>query len=323
MTAKYSDARQRPLSSKQTQPRIKRHDIVCLHTMVGSLTGTNEMFKQNGYGGTESHYGVGGKWGRDVGENLDGAVWQWQDRAFSADANLDGNYRVISIETADNAPKSPSDIQEWTTKQTEAIIDLVAWECSLAAHADCPSTWACHKGVMWEGVRVAIPPVLIPDTKSTRRGLALHRQGVEPAAGIGKLPGYLVSGGERWSEHAGKECPGDRRVKQFKEIIIPAVQARLKPQKTEDDVTPKELEDAIVKVLTTAKIVPNVPTEAQLAKDPNAKTTYFTVVGALGNVEHDQDAKNDTDAKTVSDVKAMLAALMVAHGVTPPEGVKP
>jgi hypothetical protein len=340
MASRYGKAKWKPLSSKQTQPAMKAHDIVCAHTMVGYLTSTNAMFRKNGYGGTESHYGLGGKWGGDKVANLDGELWQWQSRAHTADANLDGKYRVISIESADSAPSFSSDLPRWTPKQAAKLIDLIAWECSLAAHAACPSTWTCRKGVVWNGVRVAIPPVLIPDTKKSRRGLAVHRQGVKHSLGLGKVKGYLVAGGEKWSTATGKECPGNARVQQFEDEIIPAVQARLKapvkpaapkPPKQEEvaDVTKKELQDAIIEVLTTAEIVPNKPTAEQLKKDPTLKTTYYTVIGALANVELDQDSDRDSTradrgqrTTEVQEVKAMLAALMAMHGTELPEGVK-
>ena len=59
--------------------------------------------ERRGYQGTESHFGVGGRWGGDAKAGLDGTVWQWQDLLYTADANLDGAWDVISIETADNA----------------------------------------------------------------------------------------------------------------------------------------------------------------------------------------------------------------------------
>jgi N-acetylmuramoyl-L-alanine amidase len=119
---RYSKATWRPLG-EQTQPRMKRHDIICLHTMVGTLTGTDRMFKNNGYSGTESHFGIGGKWG----DGRDGEVLQWQDTEFQADANLDGNHRIISIETGDNFPKKAADIEPWTPKQLEALAQLIAY----------------------------------------------------------------------------------------------------------------------------------------------------------------------------------------------------
>jgi hypothetical protein len=182
-----------------------RHDIICLHTMVGFLTSTDVMFKKNGFGGTESHFGVGGIWGGDKAAKLDGVVYQWQDTEFSADANLNGNRRLISIETADNAPKLAKDIEPWTPKQCAAIIKLVAQLCR----------------------KYDIPAVLIPDSKPGRRGIGFHRQGIDP---------FRVEGGEVWSSSRGKECPGDRRIAQLKSVIIPGVRKALAGDKpvTED-----------------------------------------------------------------------------------------
>jgi hypothetical protein len=221
----------KPLSEHQTQARMKAHDIVCAHTMVNSLTGCDRDFRKGGFAGVEAHYGVGGVWGEDVdggpgGSSLDGVVWQWQERAFEAEANFRGNRRVISIETADNAPEHASGIEPWSDAQLGSIAAVMAWECSLEAHTDCPEDWDCHRGVEWRGIRVAIPPELVPDSKRSRRGLALHRQGVLHSQGFG-VPGFLVEGGERWSRAPGKECPGDERVRQFVEIVVPAVQARM------------------------------------------------------------------------------------------------
>jgi hypothetical protein len=209
----------KPLSSQQTQPAMTAHDIACAHTMVGNLTSTHGMFMENGYGGTESHVGVGGKWGPDADKGLDGVAYQWQDMRYSADANLDGSRRIISVETADNAPHDAADIQDWTQKQLDKLIEMFTRICSLDFHKNCPEHWVCRQGVVWNGVKVAIPPVLVPDSKPSRRGLAYHRQGINP---------WRVSGGEKWSKYDGKECPADRRIKQFKEIVIPAVQANIK-----------------------------------------------------------------------------------------------
>jgi len=214
MASRYPAAVFDPLGP-QTEDRMRAHDIFCFHTMAGSLAGTASLFESNGYGGTESHYGTGGD-----GE----PVRQWQDRAFTADANLDGNWHVISVENADKGPGFPAwtgdNVPPFTAVQLAQLVALTVWECSLEAHADCPAGWTCREGVMWEGVRVAIPPVLIPDTKPGRRGIAYHRQGID-----GSLPDMRVPGGELWSESRGKICPGDRRVAQIREVIIPRVQA--------------------------------------------------------------------------------------------------
>lgn len=173
----------RPLASNwAAQGRLARHDIICLHTMVGSLTGTDQYFRRDGYGGVEAHFGVGG----------DGTVYQWQDTDYRADANLNGNHRIISIETADHGPEFPkwsgSDVPAWTPAQIEQIAQIIARCCR-------------HYG---------IPCALVPDSRPERRGIAYHRQGCDP---------WRVAGGELWSSAYGKVCPGDRRIAQIPQVI--------------------------------------------------------------------------------------------------------
>lgn len=219
MANRYPAADWEPLGP-QTEDRMTSHDIICIHTMVGSLLGTDSMFKANGYGGTESHFGTGGN-----GER----VLQWQDLAFSADANLNGWRRVISIENADKGPGFPtwsgSDVPAFTDVQVDQLVDLVAWLCSKEAHSACPATWKCHQ--------VGIPAELIPDTLPGRRGIGYHRQGID-----GNLPDMRVPGGEEWSENFGKICPADRRIAQIKGALIPRVQARFNPRE-DVDMTPE------------------------------------------------------------------------------------
>lgn len=184
MAAKYPHARWRPLGP-QTQPRMTAYDIVCLHTMVGSLTGTDAYFRQSGYGGNESHFGVG----------HDGETFQWQDLDYSADANYRGSRHIISIETADTGAGFPkwnlndgAQVPTWTPAQVDRLADLVAWLCRT----------------------YNIPPTLITDSKPGRRGIGYHRLGV---------PGYVVAGGELWSTARGKVCPGTRRIAQIPTVV--------------------------------------------------------------------------------------------------------
>ncbi|WP_168945765.1 N-acetylmuramoyl-L-alanine amidase [Cellulosimicrobium aquatile] len=183
---------------------MRGHDVVCLHTMAGSFAGTKAMFLRDGYGGTESHYGVAGS----------GYAEQWQDRAHTADANLDGRWRVISIETADMGETFPPGAWSdppWTPAQFETLARIVAWECSPAAHADCPPSWTCH--------RVGIPLQLM--TNSSQRGVGYHRLGVDgafPTTGLeaGRLQ---RGGGERWSDQRGKACPGRNRIHRMPALV--------------------------------------------------------------------------------------------------------
>lgn len=200
----YPRAEHRPLGP-QTEPRMTGHDVVCLHTMVGYLSSTDRYFRAAngaGYAGTESHFGVGGKWGGDAVAGLDGTVWQWQDLAHQADANLGGNPTTISIETADNAARP---IAPWTPAQVESLAQLLAWLCAPATHAACPAAWTCR--------REGIPLSLIPDTLPGRRGIGYHRQGCDP---------WRVAGGVKWSDSRGKDCPTETRIAQIPAIIARA-----------------------------------------------------------------------------------------------------
>lgn len=200
---RYPDADWKPLGD-QTEPAMTGHDLVIVHTMVGYMYSTDIMFRSGGYSGTESHFGTGGAWGSDATRNLDGVVWQWQSLGYQADANLQANPIAISIETADNAPASASDILKWTPKQVDALARLIAWLCSKSAHSECPSDWTCHTS--------GIPLKLVNDSKPGRRGVAYHRQGIDP---------WRVSGGQQWSTSYGKECPGPKRIGQLTSEVLP------------------------------------------------------------------------------------------------------
>ena len=199
MATLYPRAEFDPLGP-QTAPRLRTHDIVCLHTMAGTFDNTDGMFHERGYRGTESHFGVAGS----------GRLKQWQDLDFQADANGDGNHRCISIETADKGESFPqwagSDVPDWTDAQIDVIVDLVGWLCET----------------------YDIPRALVPDSRPGHRGIAYHRLGVPHSTGDPDAPGgpWLVSGGELWTESVGKVCPGDRRIAQLKAIVIPRLQGR-------------------------------------------------------------------------------------------------
>jgi hypothetical protein len=184
----YSNAEWRPLAAGSPGVTMDAHDIVCVHTMVGSLATTESMFRQNGWAGTESHFGVGGP----ADGALDGTVYQWVDTDDQADANLQGNHRLISIETSDGGDET----NPWSDKQLDAITDIIVWACQT----------------------YAIPTTLIADSTPGQRGIGYHRQGVDP---------WRVAGGEKWSKANGKVCPGDVRIDQLVNAVIPRVQAEV------------------------------------------------------------------------------------------------
>jgi hypothetical protein len=188
----------RPLADNwNKQPRMRAWDIFCLHTMVGTLDGTDGYFRNSaangpGYAGTESHFGVG----------PDGTIYQWQDTDFQAEANGAGNDHVISSENADMGAPFPkwggSDVPAFTPQQIEANAQIAAW---------CQRTHG-------------IPLDPVPDSRRGRRGMAYHRLGVP------RNKGDRVSqtGGELWSSSAGKVCPGDRRIAQVPQVRSRAIQ---------------------------------------------------------------------------------------------------
>jgi hypothetical protein len=174
----------RPLpysSSPMTQ-----YDILCYHTMVGSLWGTDAYFRRGS--GVNSHFGVG----------YDGTIVQWVDTRYRSGANYNGNWHIVSVETADVGTGFPawdlndgSQVPAWTDAQVEANAAIATW------------VHETH----------GIPPVPIPDSKVGRRGVGWHRLGVDPDR---------VAGGELWSSHYGKVCPGSRRLAQIAEVCARA-----------------------------------------------------------------------------------------------------
>ena len=129
-----------------------------------------------------------------------GTIDQSRDTRFRSAANLNGNPRVIAIENEDHGPDFPawsgSDVPPLTDAQVDACARILAW-----AHAT-------H----------GVPLQLCPDSRPGSRGHAYHRQGIDGNFGPYRFGGR-VSGGELWTEHFGKVCPGDARIAQLPEIL--------------------------------------------------------------------------------------------------------
>lgn len=88
----------------------------------------------------------------------------------------------------------------WTDEQVERIIDIVAWMVSALG---IPARW-----MDW----------------TNERGHAPHRLGVRNPGGAVRTN----TGPASWTKWNGKECPGDKRVVQLRDVIIPSAQ-RLAP----------------------------------------------------------------------------------------------
>lgn len=154
-------------------------------------------------GGNAAHFTTGAS----------GKIVQARDTKYRSAANLNGNYRVVAIENEDHGAAygswSGSAVPRFTAEQAEAIAKILVW-----AHRT-------H----------GIPLSLVPDSKPGRRGIAYHRQGCDP---------YRVAGGELWSSAYGKVCPGDRRIAQLINEIIPRARALASGTTTEDDMTSEQ-----------------------------------------------------------------------------------
>lgn len=132
-----------------------------------------------------------------------GELMQSRDTRFRSAANFDGNHRIIAIENADHGPEFPkwagSDVPPLTDNQIDRCAEVLAW-----AH-----------------IEHGIPLQLCPDSRPGSRGLAYHRQGIDGNFESYRFPGRRT-GGEVWTEHRGKVCPGDRRIAQLPIILARA-----------------------------------------------------------------------------------------------------
>jgi N-acetylmuramoyl-L-alanine amidase len=207
--ARMPDARW--LGEHSPREPITRYDIVCLHTIAGSAPAHAAHFSTH----------------------ASGRIDQSRDTKFRSAANLNGNHRVIAIENEDRGGPFPDwnlddghAVPKFTDAQVEACAMILAW-----AHK-------VHD----------IPLQLCPNSRPGSRGLAYHRQGIEGNFDDDrrfKHPG-IVAGGEEWSEHFGKVCPGDRRINQRDDIL-----ARAKEIVSGDEVTPEDIENIANKTWNT------------------------------------------------------------------------
>lgn len=162
---------------------MARYDIVCVHTIVGRAPAHAAHFSTEGYG----------------------KIYQSRDTALRSAANASGNHRIIAIENQDLGDPFPV----WNTNDGHAVPGFTAAQIEAIAEI-----------LVWAYRVHGIPLVPCPDSRPSSRGIAYHRQGID-----GNFAGYSyggrVAGGELWTASYGKVCPGDRRISQLLEVIIP------------------------------------------------------------------------------------------------------
>lgn len=184
------------------EPKIRPTQLIYHTAVMRDLIGLRNYFCSGRSGGIESHFGVGGRWG--TSPDQDGQVEQWRDTEEQADANRTANRRpdgtgAISVETCDNAPQLPSQIEPWTPKQVAALIRLGRW-----AHE--------HHGIPLRICRSPDDP-----------GFGWH-------ALWDNTRFEYADGSTPWTPAAGKVCPGPARIEQLKTIVFPAIFAGTDPE---------------------------------------------------------------------------------------------
>jgi len=180
---------------------------ICVHTIAGR------------YPAHPAHISIRG----------DGKRGQSRDTRFRSAANLQGNDDVIAIEMEDTGPYFPTwdhengkKVPGFTQKQIVSLAETLVW------------------GHRTHG----IPLLPCPNSKDASEGIAYHRQGID---GNFKAAGYQyggrVPGGESWTEHFGKVCPGDERITQLLTIVIPLARrmAGLDQEEKEEEMANIEL----------------------------------------------------------------------------------
>lgn len=168
-------------------PKMRKEgpNVVIFHTIVGHDPAKAAHLSLGGYG----------------------ELTQNRDTLYQSAACLDGNPRALACETEDLGEPFPA----WDTNNGH---EVPAWSEQQLDRAVEICVWAYHTH--------GVPLQLAADSKTGSAGIAYHRQGIDSDNNFeGYAYGGRVSGGEHWSTSKGKVCPGDRRIKQLIEIVIP------------------------------------------------------------------------------------------------------
>jgi len=181
----------RPLPEFASEPLITPTQLI-FHTMVGTLAGTEAMFRDRSV--LESHYGLG-----CMRCPTGAALWQWMQLDRQADANLTANVRAHAIETCDHFTGGTYPNPPWDTDQLRMLIALGRWEVDHFAIPRRVCRTPDDPGLGWHGM-----------WDNTRFELA---DGTTP-----------------WTSSAGKTCPNPTRRAQLLTIVFPAIIAATNPE---------------------------------------------------------------------------------------------
>jgi hypothetical protein len=255
---------------------MQRYDVVCVHTIVGNPPAH------------AAHFSV----------RSDGHIYQSRDTRWKSAANYEGNHRVIAIENDDTGAPFPDwdhdngkEVPAFTSAQIEANAKICAWVSK--THG--------------------VPLITCPDSRPTSRGVGYHRQGIDGNfLALGYRYGGRVPGGETWTLHRGKVCPGDRRISQIPQIIARArVLAGLNGGGLLADLTDaqqKEVYDAVREMRTKIK---NIEAFVEPPDDWKVRVHWLaTGLSAMRNTDHKElKAELDELGKKIDALMARVPEL--------------
>ena len=267
--------------------KMLRHDILCEHTMVGSLWGTDSYFRGMAPGGTASHFGTG----------PDGDIVQWIDTAYWAWANYSDSGRIVSVENADYGTGFPA----WNTNDASAVPAFTAAQVESNAEI-----------VKWVAEVHDIPPVLIPDSGLSRRGVGYHRLGV---------PGYMKPGTQQWSRYPGKSCPGPKRIAQMPQIVARAKELLGGDVPLTSEEIAKVAEAAAT--LTVRKLLDTTDLSPEMAGHQSVRNVLSQVWTNSREDLADNDALVAAVKQLPANVRAALADAIVQVDVSVAQGEQP
>ena len=190
---------------------------IILHTVVGTVAGS--------LGGADYHLYV----------RANGSFVQVHDLDRRSAASVQANPYSIAVVAEDKGPAFPawtgSNVPAYTAAQVDTLIWILTFVCT----------------------RYGLPAnALQTSCLDQGQGIGWHRLGID-----GSYPNTWPLWGRRpgcqsWSLSTGKACPGDRRIRQIVDVIIPAVAAAL----GDDDLTPDEARklDEVHRVLVANRV---------------------------------------------------------------------
>lgn len=247
--ARYPAAAWKPLPENARQRRITPRAFI-LHTAVDGRGDTDlEDYFRRGDVGAESHFWV----------PFRKPLVQMMDTAVEANANRVADRWAISAETEDDSA-GKSHIAPWNDKQIREIIDLIEW--AIRTH-NIP--------------RRACESAYLPGAA----GIGYHSMPMrERFDGTANNP---------WTSYQGKTCPGDARVQQFYDVILPAVLAGGDESQEDDDMPystwPQEDKDALLRDIRKALLYDLTGSAPDLSAPASEWTNHSDLANDLNAIK--------------------------------------